>query len=69
MLDSVGEEGRLYSEHSMRRGGATQAASQGISDGMILQSGNWYNLQTASNYVAPTVQAAERFQSQLAHVA
>ncbi len=63
----VGEPGHLFSEHSMRRGGATQAANQGISDQMILQTGNWTVLQTASRYIEPNVHTYERFQTQLSH--
>jgi len=62
----VGEDGRLFSEHSMRRGGATQAVNRGVTDGLILQSGNWTSLQTAAQYIDPSVEVLERFQNQLA---
>jgi len=64
-MNSVGEPGHLYSEHSMRRGGATQAAHQGLQDNAILQTGNWANLQMAANYIDPSIQTVERFQSQI----
>jgi len=52
----------------MRRGGATQAVNQGVTDNMILQTGNWTTLSNAAHYIDPSVRCLQRFQSQLAAI-
>lgn len=51
VLQLIGVDPRGFSEHSMRRGGATEAARMGATASEIQNAGNWSNLQTASRYV------------------
>jgi len=41
----------LYTEHSNKRGGATEAANQGMNDDEIQEVGQWTNLATAKKYI------------------
>lgn len=51
VLTLVGEDPSGYSEHSMRRGGATEAARRGAAPDEIQTAGNWASVQTANRYV------------------
>ncbi len=47
----AGHNGKLYSEHSCKRGGATHAANSGLIDQEIREIGNWKSLKTARLYI------------------
>ncbi len=51
VLLSCGVNPAGYSEHSMRRGGATEAARQGASTGEIQFAGDWSCSSTAEKYI------------------
>ena len=40
-LEAIGVDPTEYGSHSMRRGGATAAAAQGICERLIRKHGNW----------------------------
>jgi hypothetical protein len=50
-IDSAGFDGSLYSEHSGKRGAATQAANSGMGVEEIRDVGNWTNVKTARLYI------------------
>ncbi len=51
ILKKVGVDSAGFSEHSMRRGGATEAAKSGASTAEIQLAGDWASLRTAEKYV------------------
>ena len=51
VLHQVGIDPTGYSEHSMRRGGATEAARGGASTGEIQFAGDWSCPRTAEKYI------------------
>ena len=51
LLDRAGHPGRLFGEHSNKRGGATHAANCGVPCEEIRELGNWKNVQTAQLYI------------------
>lgn len=51
VLQRIGVDPEGYSEHSMRRGGATEAAKQGATTGEIQFAGDWSCPRTAEKYV------------------
>ena len=51
VLRLVGVDPKGYSEHSMKRGGATEAAKKGATVGEIQLAGYWTNSSTAEKYV------------------
>jgi len=51
IVDQAGFEGKLYSEHSGKRGAATYAANAGMAEAEICEIGNWKNLKTARLYI------------------
>lgn len=64
VLQLIGLDPNGYSEHSMKRGGATEAARRGASAADIQLAGNWSDARVAGQYVDhPAVrnQALQRF--------
>jgi len=51
VLEKIGEDPTGYSEHSMRRGGASEAAARGATPEAIRDFGNWTSVRTALKYV------------------
>ncbi len=51
VLDRAGIVPAGFSEHSMRRGGATEAARRGASTGEIQFAGDWSCPRTAEKYI------------------
>jgi len=51
MLDNLGYDGKKYSEHSGKRGGATYAAECGIDEENIRVIGDWKDVRTARLYI------------------
>ncbi len=51
IIRMVGVDSRGYSEHSMKRGGATEAARHGASREEIQIAGHWVCPRTAERYV------------------
>jgi len=51
LLLKIGEPSAGYSEHSMRRGGATAAAKSGASLEAIRVAGHWTSVRVAAMYV------------------
>ena len=46
LLDSLGYDGKKYSEHSSCRGAATHSADVGIEDAEIQVAGDWQDSRT-----------------------
>jgi len=44
----------LFSEHSNKRGRATEAAKAGLNDNEIADIGDWTNVKTARQYIEQT---------------
>ena len=51
LLDSLGFDSRMYGEHSGKRGAATQAAENGMSQTNLQQLGGWRSDTMAAKYV------------------
>ena len=51
LMQAIGEDPSGYSQHSMKRGGATEAAKRGAGVAAIQVAGNWSTARTASLYV------------------
>jgi len=51
LLDLNGYNGEEYSEHSPRRGMATESAKAGISDSDIQLSGGWQDARSMRLYI------------------
>ncbi len=51
ILGRINEDPKGYSQHSMKRGGASEAARRGASATEIQVAGNWTNLRTARRYI------------------
>jgi len=54
-----------YTEHSMKRGGASEAALHGASVEELRDAGHWTNVRTAAKYIADTSTSVRRFNSYL----
>jgi hypothetical protein len=50
-LRLINVDPRGYSEHSMKRGGATEAAKRGATVGEIQHAGHWTSTKTAEKYI------------------
>jgi hypothetical protein len=61
VLRLIDVDPRGFSEHSMKRGGATEAAKRGATVGEIQEAGHWTNLQTAEKYVDDSQCRAKNF--------
>jgi len=51
ILDSLGYDGKSFSEHSMKRGITTTSDEIGIPEAEICQEGGWKNLKTMRLYI------------------
>jgi len=51
VITACGYDGQKYSEHSNKRGGASHAANQGMTEQEITKEGDWTNVQTARLYI------------------
>ena len=51
VMRAIGEDPSGYSQQSMKRGGATEAANRGAGVAEIQVAGNWSNARTASRYI------------------
>lgn len=51
VITNCGYDGERYSEHSNKRGGASLAAQEGMSDEQIAKEGDWTNVKTAQKYI------------------
>ena len=51
VIDSAGHDGKTFSEHSSKRGGATTAANAGLQEDEIRELGNWASTKTARLYI------------------
>ncbi len=51
VIDKSGHDGKEFSEHSNKRGGATLAANSGVPENEICEIGNWANVKTARKYI------------------
>jgi hypothetical protein len=57
VLQLIGEDPTGYAEHSMKRGGATEAARHGATAETIQIAGDWSHRRTAALYIDhPTAQ-------------
>lgn len=61
VLRKLGISPQGYSEHSMRRGGATEAAKNGASTDEIQIAGDWASLRTAEKYVDASHKRSAKF--------
>jgi len=61
VLQLVGEDPKGFSEHSMKRGGATEAAKRGATVGEIQAVGHWTNSQTVEKYIEDSQVMAREF--------
>lgn len=61
VLKMAGLAGKTFTEHSMRRGGATEAANRGATVEEITKAGKWANLKTAELYIDDTTTYQRRF--------
>ncbi len=52
VLEMVGEDPSGFSQHSMKRGGATEAPNNGADEQEIARAGNWSQIKTARKYIA-----------------
>jgi len=50
-VTQLGYDGEAFSEHSHKRGAATESSNQGISDDQIQDQGGWTNLKTTRLYI------------------
>ncbi len=51
LLRLCGEDPSGFSQHSMKRGGASEAANNGAGEAEIATAGNWSQLKTARKYI------------------
>ncbi len=51
LITLAGHDGKDFSEHSNKRGGASHAANSGIPEEEIRDIGNWKSLKTARLYI------------------
>jgi len=51
VIDACGHDGSKFSEHSNKRGGASLAANEGMSEENIAKEGDWRNIKTARKYI------------------
>ncbi len=65
LLHQVGIDPTGYSEHSMRRGGATEAAQQGARIEEIQFAGDWSRPGTAEKYVEASYRRQRDFNQYL----
>jgi len=61
VLRLVGVDPTGYSEHSMKRGGATEAARRGASSEEIQHAGHWVNPRTVERYIEASNQRQRAF--------
>lgn len=61
ILRKIGVDPTGFSEHSMRRGGATEAAKGGASTDEIQIAGDWASLRTAEKYVDASHKRSKNF--------
>jgi len=54
-----------YTEHSMKRGGASEAALHGATLEELRDAGHWTNVRTAAKYVADTSTSTRKFNNYL----
>ena len=54
VLNLINVDPTGYGEHSMKRGGATEAARRGATSSEICVAGDWSNQKTAQKYIEPT---------------
>jgi len=50
-VTQLGYDGDAFSEHSHKRGAATESSSQGLSDNQIQDQGGWTNIRTTRLYI------------------
>jgi len=50
-VTQLGYDGDAFSEHSHKRGAATESSSQGISENQIQEQGGWTNIKTTRLYI------------------
>jgi len=50
-----------YTEHSMKRGGASEAALNGATLEELRDAGHWTNVRTAAKYVADTSTSVRKY--------
>ena len=55
-IDAVGEDRSKYGVHSLRRGGATQAAIAGVDDRLFKKHGRWLSEKAKDIYVDETLE-------------
>jgi len=51
VMDTLGYDGQEFSEHSMKRGIATESSSLGMTDHEIQVQGGWSSIETARKYI------------------
>lgn len=51
LMSSLGYDGKLYGEHSGKRGGATTAAANGATDKQLERLGGWRSNAMPAKYV------------------
>jgi len=61
VLQKVGLDHKLYTEHSMRRGGATEAALNGATVPEITKAGCWNDSKTAEKYIGDQTPYQRKF--------
>jgi hypothetical protein len=61
MLNMIGVNARGFSEHSLKRGGATEAAKNGATVDEIQVAGHWTNPRTAEKYIDESFCHAKNF--------
>ena len=58
---SVGLNEKLFGTHSLRRGGATSAANNGINDRLFQKHGRWKSVSAKNGYVDEDLHSVIRF--------
>jgi len=61
VLKQAGIEAKTFTEHSMRRGGATEAANHGATVEEITKAGSWSHHKTAELYIDDRTTYQRRF--------
>jgi len=51
LITELGYDGNEFSEHSHKRGAASESSSAGISETDIQEQGNWKSLATTRKYI------------------
>ena len=60
MLESVGEDPKGFSRHSMRRGGATELRARDLPEELIALHGGWKTSKSMRQYFDGTVEFTRR---------